>query len=203
MRDLPYIREPRCKKCGKEIRRQEQEYCHDCANHIHTYQEGLALFSYDSRMKKSIEAFKYKNRREYGEFYGEELWRRLGGKIERWNADVLVPVPIHSLRRRERGFNQAEVLAREISRHGNIPVDASLLVRRKKTSPQRELNDKERIKNVEDAFQLAKNVVQYRKIIIVDDIYTTGSTVDACASCLLRGGARQVYFLCICTGKGY
>jgi ComF family protein len=89
-----------------------------------------------------------------------------------------------------------------IGRHMDIPVDPTLLIRSENTTPMKELNDTERRKNVKKAFNIRKNVVRYKKVLIVDDIYTTGATIDECARVLLEHGAEEVYFLCLCIGKG-
>ena len=143
-------------------------------------------------MKKSMYAFKYNNRREYAGFYAKELIERYGDIIKGWRAQALIPVPLHPSRYRARGYNQAEVLAREIGRQTGIKVDTETVVRVKKTTPQKELNDRERNINIENAFQIAKNGVKYKNIIVVDDIYTTGATVDGCALALKAGGADRV-----------
>ncbi len=200
---LPYIKEPICKCCGKEIRRREQEYCSDCQRIPHHYTEGRALLAYNEVMQRSVSAFKYKNRQEYARLYGRELARVFGRQISRWGAEVLIPVPIHKSRYRKRGYNQAGLLADSLAEYIELPVDSRLLIRTKKTTAQKSLNTKERVKNLQDAFQVKKSVVQYKKIILVDDIYTTGSTADACAGVLKDGGAEQVYLLCLCIGSGF
>lgn len=203
VKKLPYIKEPCCMKCGKELRREEEEYCGDCRKWEHVYTQGKALFSYDKVMQQSVAAFKYKGRQEYAVLYGSEMARCFKTQLKRWGAEVLIPVPVHKSRCRQRGYNQAALLAESLSRHTGIPADETVLVRRKKTEAQKTLNDKERRKNLQDAFQLRKNVVQYKKIVLVDDIYTTGSTADACAGVLKEGGAEQVYLLCLCIGSGF
>lgn len=199
---LPYIKEPYCMKCGKELRHEEEEYCEDCRKREHVYTAGRALFSYNEVMQRSVSAFKYKGRQEYAVFYGSEMAKHFKQQLKRWGAQVLIPVPVHKSRYRQRGYNQAALLAKSLSRYTGIPVDEGMLVRSKKTAAQKTLNNKERRKNLQGAFQLAKNVVQYKKIVLVDDIYTTGSTADACAGVLIQGGAEHVYLLCLCIGSG-
>lgn len=202
-RKLPYIKEPCCKKCGKQIRREEDEYCGDCRRVRHAYTEGRALFTYDSIMRQSVSAFKYKGRQEYAEWYGEELAKHFGGQLKRWGAEALIPVPVHRARYRKRGYNQAALLAEQISYHTGLEMDENVLVRTKKTVAQKELGTRERGKNLQEAFQLRKNVVQYKKVVLVDDIYTTGSTADACAKVLRQNGVEQIYLLCLCIGDGF
>lgn len=200
---LQPIREPRCMKCGKPLYQEKQEYCHDCARGKHYYEKGIALYPYDEVMQKSIAYFKFHNRREYAKPYAEEIRKYLGKKLLDWQADCLIPVPIHKAKKISRGFNQAEVLAEAVSRQIGVPVDAELLQRCKKTLPQKELNDEERRKNLQDAFQIAKKGVKYKKVILVDDIYTTGSTIDACTEVLKAAGIQEVCFLSLCIGTGY
>lgn len=197
------ISEPRCKKCSKPLGKEEQEYCYDCAKGKHCYEEGIALYPYDKVMQKSIAYFKFQNRREYARAYAEEIEKCLGERLLRWGADCFVPIPVHRKKQISRGFNQAELLAREVSRLLGVPVDADLLVRVRKTLPQKELNDEERRKNLINAFQIGKKGVKYKRIILVDDIYTTGSTVDACARVLKASGIQEVYFFSLCIGTGY
>ncbi|MCM1307091.1 MAG: ComF family protein [Butyrivibrio sp.] len=200
---ITYIRQPMCFKCGKQLDSEERELCRDCTVKKHNFDRGVAAFGYSDAMKKSMYAFKYGNRREYAAFYAKTLLERYGGIVRGWNAQAVVPVPLHPSRYRSRGYNQAEVLAREIGRLTGIAVDAGTLVRTKKTTPQKELSGRERNINIENAFQIAKSVVKYKSIIIVDDIYTTGATIDECALTLKAGGADRVYFMSVCIGNGF
>ncbi|MDO4261772.1 MAG: ComF family protein [Eubacteriales bacterium] len=198
---LPYVRGVFCQKCGKPLLSGAEEYCRDCAKKPHRYRRGRAPFLYDPVMRSSIARFKYGGRREYAAFYAEEILRSCGREIRLWNAQALVPIPLHPSRRRKRGYNQAELLARELSRRTGIPVDERLLLRTKKTKAQKELNDQERLENLKHAFSVRKGRTSPERIIIVDDIYTTGSTIDEAAGTLAANGARSVYFLCICVGR--
>lgn len=202
VKKLSFVKQPVCKKCGKEITSAEQEYCLDCTKHKRTFQYGRALVNYDDTAKRSMAAIKYRNKREYLDFYAEAICLRYGKWISRLNADALVPVPVHPSRRRTRGFNQAELLADRISERLGIPVCPDMLVRRKKTAPQKQLNPKERLHNLEEAFAAGDVPPRVKRVILVDDIYTTGSTIEACARALLRAGVENVYFLTICIGRG-
>lgn len=199
---LPYVREPVCQRCGKPLAAEEQEYCLDCGRRTHFYRQGRAPFVYDEVMRRSISYFKYRGRREYAAFYAEEILKRYAGTILLWKAEALVPIPLHGSRRRKRGFNQAELLAKELSRRSGIPMEGRLLIRKKRTKPQKELNDRERISNLKNAFSVRKGKISYQKIILVDDIYTTGSTVEEAARILKENGVQTVYFLSICVGRG-
>ncbi len=205
---LKPIEEPRCKKCSKPIDSEEKEYCHDCESKRYHYTNGFSLWIYDECMKKSIADFKYHGRREYGEFYVQELVKKFHDSIMSISPDVLVPVPIHKSKQLKRGYNQADILAKGIGKRLNIPVLSYLLKRDKNTLPQKQLNDKERLKNLEKAFIFDEEErMTYNGIIdtalLVDDIYTTGSTIEACTNILMQNGIKKVYFITISIGKGY
>ena len=200
---LSYIESPRCLKCGKPIENAETEFCYDCSRVEHIYSQGVGVWAYTDEIKNSLYQFKYHNKREYGEFYGLELKNRYEAIIKNWDADVLIPVPLHKSKLRKRGYNQAEIIANSIGKFLDIPVDSQLLNRNKKTLAQKELNDKERLKNLENAFNIGEKVVKYNKVIIVDDIYTTGTTIDSCSKILIDAGVDKVYYISLCIGKGF
>lgn len=197
-----YIEEPYCLKCGKQLENMEQEYCGDCQTHSHIYDRGLAVFKYHDDVKKSIYRFKYKGIKIYGEFYGEQMAEKYEDIIKNWNPDVIVPVPIHKSRMRKRGYNQSQIIGKALSERLKIPIDENVLFREKKTQPQKKLSKNNRKKNVENAFKVSKNVVKYKQIILVDDIYTTGATIDACTYVLKQAGVQKVWFISICIGAG-
>ena len=117
-------------------------------------------------------------------------------------VEAIVPVPIHSSRRRARGFNQAEVLAEILGDKLKIPVEPQMLTREKKTRPQKELSAAERLKNLSGAFAAGKECGRIKRVLLVDDIYTTGSTIEACARVLQSAGVETVYFAVICMTGG-
>ena len=200
---LPCIRQPICLKCGKQLDEEEAELCGDCRRRTHFFERGMAAFSYSDLMKNSMYAFKYNNRREYAEFYAESIYSLAGEAVRAWRAEVMIPVPLHRSRERARGYNQANVLAGCLSPLLGIPVDNEILYRIRKTIPQKELNDRDRLGNIKNAFITAANDVKYKRIILVDDIYTTGTTIDECARCLKAAGAEKVFFLTVCVGRGF
>ena len=195
------LQEPFCRRCGKQLLEETEECCYDCRNRNHAFDEGAALFRYDT-VRESVFRFKYMERQEYKQFYGEEICEQLGAKICGWEADALIPVPIHAGRLKKRGYNQAQLLAEEIGERLGIPVYSDYVVRVKNTRPQKELDDAGRQNNLKRAFNIARNDVKLKTIIIVDDIYTTGSTVDAVAQECRKAGAEKVYFIVLSMGNG-
>lgn len=207
-RKLQLICEPRCKKCSKPIEQDQREYCSDCQRKDYHFEYGYSLWVYDSVMKKSISDFKYHYKKEYAKYYIEKIIQIYGKAINKLAPDVLVPVPIHKSKYRERGYNQAKILAYGIAKELNIPVLPNLLIRNKKTLPQKQLSDKERLKNLQEAFMFNDKAAsdyhkELKRIILVDDIYTTGSTIEACTNVLMRNGIEHTYFITLCIGKGF
>ena len=200
-RKIKYVKAPYCQKCGKELRDKRAIFCHDCAHKEHKYDRGMALFSYPS-VADSIYRFKYQGRQEYAAYYAERMARVLGEKILSLHPDALVPVPIHSSKKRVRGYNQAEVLAKELGRILNIPVETKLIKRVRKTVPMKELSVGERQNNLKKAFKICHNDVKLITVVIIDDIYTTGSTIDAMAYELRQAGVKHIYFAALAIGNG-
>lgn len=202
---LSWIREPQCKKCGKMLGNEEQEYCFDCTKMQYHFESGYPLWNYDNVMRKSIADFKYGGRREYGRFYGEALAWRYGDKFLALKIDAIIPVPVHHTKRRERGYNQTEVIADTVGKKLGLPVWKNQLIRIRKTMPQKELTQHERLKNLEEAFAIKNqyHLLKDAKVLLLDDIYTSGSTVEACTKVLLNAGVKKVYVSTLCIGKGY
>lgn len=192
-----------CQKCGKPLSEERTEYCPDCRAHSHSFTQGKGIWRYQGAMQGSLYRFKYSNRRTYADFYGAEAARLYGRWIRQCKIQVIVPIPLHPRKFRQRGYNQAELFAQALGRTLGIPVRTDLLRRIIYTNPQKELNRSERKKNLKKALKIIENDVKLNYILLVDDIYTTGSTIDAAAEAFLAKGAVQVYFLTIGMGEGY
>ena len=200
-RKLTYVENPICSKCGKPLV-DDAGLCRDCARSDHTYDEGRAVFVYDEYMSKSMYRFKYNGKREFAVYYGQKMYEKLGQKIKSWNVEAIVPVPVHKKRLAERGYNQAYLLAKELSKRLGIPVCDHLVIRKSATKVQKGLSASSRQNNLKKAFIVSRNSVKYSSVLIVDDIYTTGATVDAVALCLKGAGTQRVYFVSLCIGRG-
>jgi len=205
---LPYIQEPSCMKCSKPLEQEEKEYCGDCERKAYHFDRGYAVWAYNDTMKRSIANFKYHGRKEYAAFYIEEVAARYSDRIKRMKPDAIVPVPVHRSKYLERGYNQADILARGIGKMAGVPVISDLLLRNKKTMPQKELSDIERLKNLMGAFLWNEAAARRHgrelvRLLLVDDIYTTGSTIEACTNILKSRGVSEVYFIVLCIGRGF
>lgn len=195
------VKAPRCICCGKHIGATEQVRCRDCSGLQREFESGVALYEYAS-VHDSIHRFKNLGRMEYAEFYGQEICRWLTPVIEKMQADALVPIPLHTSKMRSRGYNQASLLAEEISKGCNIPVREDILVRTQKTASQKTMDHAERQNNMKKAFHMVQNDVKLKTIILVDDVFTTGNTLNAAAKELKRGGVNKVFFITLAIGKG-
>jgi ComF family protein len=197
---VPYVKEPVCLRCGKPIAAKEMEYCYDCSRKNRRFLRGFALTVYNDTMRKSISFYKNRGRMEYADWYGEQIWEHYGQELMKTGAAALIPVPLHRSRMTERGFNQAQLLAEKLSRRMGIPVYSRALQRRKKTTAQKYLGMGARDRNLERVFAPGKQPVAGKIVILVDDIYTTGTTAQHCTEELLQAGALGVYLVNICIG---
>lgn len=198
-RDIRPISGPRCYKCGKPVR-EEEEYCRDCQSHPGVFDQGRGIFLYDDRMKYSIMKYKYFGCREYSRFYGKAMYLYGKDLLVLWQPQMIVPVPLHWRKQKIRGFNQAELLARELSRYTGIPVNTRLLKKNHATRSQKKLDAAGRKQNLKEAFQVVGNPAG-KRILLIDDVYTTGSTMDVVSRALLGKGASHVFFLTLCIGR--
>lgn len=197
------VEEPVCMRCGKMIEDSDEEFCADCVRLPKSFDRNFPVFCYEGVIKDSLYAFKYKNQRYYSKFYGMCIVKKYGRQIIDLNIDGIVPVPVHIKKRRARGYNQAELIARELGRLFNITVYPEYLIRTEATSPQKELDDRARMKNLKNAFNIGENDVKLKRILLVDDIYTSGATMDACARVLIMNGVENVYCTSVAIGRGY
>lgn len=144
-------------------------------------------------LREAIHSFKYKGLRALAVTLGQivyDCW-----EAEPWSVDAIVPVPLHPRRQRERGYNQSTLLARELARYTGLPVAEGALLRVTPTRPQVGLNAAERAENVRDAFRCRGEDLSGLRVLLVDDVLTSGATLRACAEALLEGEARAVWGL--------
>lgn len=203
LKKLKKVEPPYCMKCGKTLESEEEEYCRDCMAVPKSFCRGFPVFFYKEPLKSALYDFKYKNQRDFGVFFAECIFRHYGKELDGLEIDGLVPVPVHPRKRRSRGYNQAGILAVELGKRLKVPVYPDYLVRILDTNPQKELNDKARMLNLKNAFKIGRNKIKLKKILLVDDIYTSGATIEACTRVLLSADAEEVYYTSLAIGKGY
>ncbi len=189
------IRAPLCERCGRPLPHPPCSYC--LARPL-VIDGTRAIAFFEHKTRDAIHAFKYAKRVELAPIFAALLDDYL--RDQRIPFDVVIPVPLHADRERARGYNQSRLLARELqARHGGAVWDDAL-TRARATRPQVELDAAERRENVKDAF-IASERVHGKQILLLDDVCTTGATMDACAVALKRQNAQSVWGLAIARGR--
>lgn len=167
--------------------------CADCRRHPPAFSYARAAARYGGVVREALHAFKFLGRRALAGPLGDLMAEMGRLSLPVPDPDLLIPVPLHPRRERERGFNQSLLLARRLGRAWGLPVRVDILARTVATPPQTDLGAEERRANVRRAFALRRpELVAGRHVILVDDIVTTGSTAGACAARLREGGAATV-----------
>lgn len=187
-----------CRICGTTFPDSpaESHLCADCLETKPYFSCARAIFSYDDAILNSIHQFKYKSNLSVGAILSDFMAGFSFPDIDFADYSLIIPVPLHIKRLRERGFNQSLILARAIGAKNQIPADFSLLKRHKFTLTQTGSNKKERKQNIKGAFEVTdKKIIAGKNILLIDDVYTTGATVNECAKTLIKAGAQRVSVL--------
>ncbi len=200
---LPLVREPACVSCGKEIIRSGELFCPDCKGNDHYFIKNRSLYRYEGDVKRALQGVKYRRRKTDCYAIGRHMGDEMADYIRTLNIDGIVPIPLSKGRMKERGYNQAAILAKCLSEASNVPLYDDYLVRVKNTLPQKNLSLRERENNVKSAFHIGQKGVQLSSILLVDDIYTTGATLDEAARVLRIDGADRIYSVTASIGRGY
>ena len=179
--------------CGVPVVSIHPEVCGRCRRGLSPFARGASLGPYEGALRVVIHELKYRGRRRAAAQLAQRLDREPGVRDVLAGAHALVPVPLHPRRLRERGFNQAALLADELGGRAAVPVFAGTLVRRTDTASQAGLTAARRRANVAGAFAVRhRSRVAGRVIVLIDDVYTTGATARSCAGALRAAGAAEV-----------
>jgi ComF family protein len=152
------------------------------------------IFEKDKELQDIIHALKYDKKFHIGIFLGKNLGEYFKSQLQSWNINLIVPIPLHHLKKAERGFNQSYYIAKGISSQTSIAIKANVIKRMRFTQSQTTMTLKEREENVEGAFKVRKmKNVKGKKVLLVDDVMTTGATMNECGKVLLESGANRIY----------
>jgi ComF family protein len=198
MAGIHFIGSPLCSRCGTPfpVTEGEDHLCGDCLMTERPYAVARSVGRYEETLLTAIHLFKYRGKTGIGEVMGKIMADFAAGIWDMKIFERILPVPLHRKRLRERGFNQAVILAREISKRFALPLDFTSFRRDLFTPPQVGLGRKERSANVHGSFTVAHpERIAGRRVLLVDDVYTTGSTLTECARVLIRAKAEAVAVL--------
>ena len=197
---------PLCDDCFSKIPREKGFFCAECGNALisglcslhseQTYPGYLPVFHFCDVVRDCIHMLKYSNRRDIGEFFGEIMFQKALETDEFAGINGLVPIPLHGARKRDRGYNQSEVMANRISKLCGVPVLTKGIRRVKNTTSQTKLNHDERHENMSGAFKIDIDLTG-KHFIIIDDVITTGATTRELARTISRAGGKVARAICI------
>jgi ComF family protein len=197
------VESPQCSRCGMvfKSRQGEDHVCGECLDSPKRFQIARSAGIYKYTLMAVIHCFKYKGKTQLARPLGTLLFTAFINFWDKMSIDLIVPVPLHVKKLRMRGFNPSFLLVKDWVRIPeflhvglpDIPIDINVLERRRWTEPQTGLGRKERLANIKNAFNISNDSkITGKRILLVDDVYTTGATVNECAKVLLKGGAGHV-----------
>ncbi len=191
-----------CEKCGKILQDWHKDVlCFDCGRTPHGFTRGFSCVQYGDKERTIIRRLKYQGKGYIARKLADIMKERI--LLENLTIHYIIPVPMFRKKEQHRGYNQAALLAENLAGSLQIPWDRKMLVRIRDTEPMNQLSPEERRANMTGAFSVkpeAAPLIAGRSILLIDDIFTTGSTADACASALIAQGAGQVYLLTFAAG---
>ncbi len=201
MHKLNFIAENACcARCGAPAVLGHGSFCLNCQNSAREFDIARSVFVYEGEIKHLIAGLKYNNK----PYISRTLSNFLAQKFKKlnWQADLIIPVPLSEARIKWRGYNQAQLLAEGVSEKIGVPLNTETLIKVKETEVQANLTLQERQKNLQECFKvLDKYSVRGKRILLIDDVMTTGSTANACAHELKKAHADRVLVLTIAHGK--
>ncbi len=199
---IHFISKPYCSICGRPfyIKTFGKNLCGDCLKKKPVYHRARSAFIYDDFSKQLILSFKHADKTEHLPLLVNLLSQ--AGKELLSETDIIIPVPLHRLRLMKRKYNQAALLAQKLAHIHQKPYLPDSLIRVRHTKSQEHLKASERAKNMKKAFRVKNpHLIQDKRILLIDDVLTTGSTVSECAKVLLKSGAQKVYVLTLARTK--
>lgn len=186
-----------CSVCGRPLERvNHHDKCGECRNTVHSFDKGIACFQYGDTERNMIKQFKYRGKSYMAEKFADIIYDRL--EASDMSSDIITAVPMYKKKERERGYNQAYLLAESASKKLRMRCERDILIRLKNTAPMNKLGSRARRMNLRGAFGITergRELVKGRRVLLVDDIFTTGATADMCSSLLKEAGASEVVVL--------
>lgn len=192
-----------CEKCGRfQAVKEEEKICQDCRNSDALYCIARGVAPYEGPVRDALHDFKFCGRRDLAYSFAELMASLAVSLFPVSSFAAVIPVPLHEVRYRERGFNQASLLAGVVSRILKIPMAEEGLVRIRETPSQTSLTGEQRQANLKGAFEVGTQSMMFKgkTVLLVDDVYTTGATVQECSRVLMDFGVREIYVVTLASG---
>lgn len=203
LQQILLVTPPLCPNCGRPLRLNAaaQPYCQQCRTTKYYFSKARAVGLYEGALREYLAELKYRYRPDLGLALGSLLVDWVKAQRSFGRADLIIPVPIHQQKLDQRGYNQAELLAAPLANYWGVRLNQESLVRAKATESQSKLTKQERFRNLRQAFRVVNpEPVRGRKVLLIDDILTTGATASEAARSLLRAGAHEVKVLTLAVG---
>lgn len=207
--ELVFLEGHLCSKCGRYIDEAYDQYepysfkCKECQEQFHFFAKHRSFTLYDGKIKEALMGLKYKRQVYQGVFLGKKLAQLIRSDAELQNFDFVVPVPAHYWRQLKRGYNQSEILADQMCRALNVQRSVKMIKRIRSTKKLKNLGRESRKMMLKSVFLVKSEWIEHVKgktIMLVDDIYTTGATLNACSQALYEAGADKI--VCVTVARG-
>ena len=192
--EIDMLNQNQCQKCGYPIRRNHL-FCENCRQSEQLFDVMRSWAAYTGILKKALHALKYKRNLALGAIFAKPLVEII--KKNNWPIDIVVPVPLSRLRQRQRGYNQAAIISTNIALTLDLPHSPNSIKRIKETETQISLDVNKRFTNLNDAFYANPAKLNKKKVLLIDDVITTGATMQNCTKAIKNAGADQVYCLSV------
>lgn len=206
--EIKWITDNSCTVCGKDLghissKSGNQKICFECMEVKHIFDKGFSCATYEGPVKEILSDFKYKAKPYYAQKIVDAMCDKAESFMGELNVDIIIPIPMHPKKLKDRGYNQSQLLAKGFSNFFNIRLEEEILIKTRLTASMSSLSSTERRINLHNTLAIGynrENEVKNKSILLVDDVYTTGSTADACAEVLKENGAKEVNIFTFASG---
>ena len=195
LKEMTFVKDRMCKKCGR-LQINEADYCLTCQNHLRHFDFARSCVVYDDKAKEIVRGLKFGHKKYFAKYVSNFLIDRFEECFADFDIDYIIPIPLMKNRQEERGYNQAEEISRKLAERYGLDIKTDIVEKIKQNNEQAKLSGKEREENVKDVYKVVKlDDVVDKRILVVDDVLTTGSTASEVARILIKAKAKNVYAL--------
>ena len=195
LKTLPFINGNKCIRCSMPLSEGYDKVCFNCKAHNYSFTEVKSVFAYEGNIRNVIYKYKYEKAKYLGKYLSKFLVPVYAQTD--WQIDFVIAVPLHKNREKNRGYNQSKIMAETFCEITKLP-ELNIIKRIVDTPSQTLLSHEERTKNLKDAFEIdkdKKNLIKDKNVLVIDDVYTTGATMQEITKLLQKNGAKNIYGL--------